>query len=170
MRVSVITISDSSFGDKSLDRSGPLLCELLRKSEKLGDAVVADPLVVPDEKEVISESLLSLCESNEVILTTGGTGFAPRDVTPEATNSVIERACPGIVAALLNRSLQATPFAALTRLSAGIRGATLIINLPGSPMAVEECFNVLEGVLSHAVYLIKDDREEVAKTHQKHSG
>uniref|UniRef100_A0A1I8ABA5 molybdopterin molybdotransferase n=1 Tax=Steinernema glaseri TaxID=37863 RepID=A0A1I8ABA5_9BILA len=167
MRIAIITISDSSFVDKSLDRSGPVLRDLIQKSEKLGAVTVTDPLVIPDERELITTSLLSLCDCNEVVLTTGGTGFAPRDVTPEATNSVIERACPGIVTALLNRSLQATPFAALTRLSAGIRGSTLIVNLPGNPKAVKECFEVLETFLLHAVQLIKDDREDVVKTHKQ---
>jgi len=98
-------------------------------------------------------------------IATGGTGLSQRDVTPEATRQVIDRECNGIPVALLVRGLQSTPHAALSRLVAGTRGMCLIINLPGSPKAVTECVDVLENILSHAVTIIKGDKEQIRKVH-----
>ncbi|MFH4974760.1 hypothetical protein AB6A40_001469, partial [Gnathostoma spinigerum] len=145
-------------------KSGPLLCELIRSSESLKGATVEKDLVA-DEIDQISQSLLEFVPKVDVILTTGGTGFAPRDVTPEATNAVIEKRCGGLETALHLRSLQATPLAALSRLCAGIKDKTLIINLPGSPKAVKECFEVVEKIIPHAVHLIRDDKEFICGKH-----
>uniref|UniRef100_A0A183V6A3 molybdopterin molybdotransferase n=1 Tax=Toxocara canis TaxID=6265 RepID=A0A183V6A3_TOXCA len=121
--------------------------------------------IVADVKEQICETITELCTRSDVVITTGGTGFAPRDVTPEATLTIIEKRCGGLETALHMRSLQSTPLAALSRLCAGIKGQTLIVNLPGSPKAVKECFEVLEGILPHAVHLIKQEKSDVERTH-----
>lgn len=119
MRVSVLTVSDSSSRDNSLDKSGPLLVELLKASTKIQPVDVVGHAIVPDDVNAIFAALESMYGRSDVVLTTGGTGLSPRDVTPEATKKIIEKECPGIVTALLMRSLQATPMAALTRLAAG---------------------------------------------------
>ncbi|TEB19172.1 hypothetical protein C9890_0262 [Perkinsus sp. BL_2016] len=118
---------------------------------------------VPDEREAISAQLREWCDdvgaagsATALIFTTGGTGFAPRDVTPEATTAVLERRAPGLVAVMLQASLKATPMAALSRYEAGIRGRALIINLPGSPKAVRECIAALAAVLPHALKLLSE--------------
>uniref|UniRef100_A0A914EC77 molybdopterin molybdotransferase n=1 Tax=Acrobeloides nanus TaxID=290746 RepID=A0A914EC77_9BILA len=168
MRVGVISISDSrSFDTGKEDVSGTLLLDLLNNSSKLGSVQISRYEIIPDEYDQIVNLLKAYISDSDVILTTGGTGFAPRDITPEATKSIIEKECPGIVTALMLKSLQATPFAALSRLAAGIVGKSLIVNLPGSPKAVRECFEVLEPILSHAVSLIKDEKETVQVTHSK---
>ncbi|VDN07476.1 unnamed protein product, partial [Thelazia callipaeda] len=102
----------------------------------------------------------------DVIIATGGTGFSKRDVTPEATLEIIEKRCGGLETALHLRSLKATPFAALSRLCAGISGSTLIINVPGSPAAVKECFEVLEPLLPHAAQLLDDEGTKEQRDHQ----
>uniref|UniRef100_A0A914V7V7 molybdopterin molybdotransferase n=1 Tax=Plectus sambesii TaxID=2011161 RepID=A0A914V7V7_9BILA len=160
----IVTVSDTASAKTKEDLSGPAIHQLLIASKRF-EADISSSVIIADESEEIKQTLLSLTDRVDVILTTGGTGFAPRDVTPEATKAVIERDCPGIVTALLMRSLQATPLAALSRLTAGIRGGTLIINLPGSPKAVKECFEVLEPILSHAVNLIKNHSQPVKSTH-----
>ncbi|CAJ0957287.1 unnamed protein product, partial [Mesorhabditis belari] len=165
MRFSIITVSDSCSNGTAVDKSGPLLVELIRESEKLKEAPqVSGPHLIPDEKEEIVKILRSLCGECDVIITTGGTGWAPRDVTPEATNEVIERRCGGLETAIHVRSLQITPFAALSRLSAGIFQKTLIVNFPGSAKAVKECWEVLETVVDHGVsLLIEADQSQVHK-------
>ena len=144
----IITVSDRCSRSECKDKSGPLIRELTADSGK-----TAEYLIVPDEKEEIEKALIYLCDDvkADVIFTTGGTGFAPRDVTPEATKSVIERDAPGIAEAIRLRSLQITPKAMLSRAVAGIRKSSLIINLPGSPKAVRESIEVVLPVLPHAV-------------------
>ena len=115
--------------------------------------------LVADDAAAITAALLRWCgESGEVartlVLTTGGTGFSPRDVTPEATAALLHRRAPGLVAAMLAAGLRSTPMAALSRYEAGVRGETLIINLPGSPKAVRECIAAVGGVLPHALALL----------------
>jgi molybdenum cofactor synthesis domain-containing protein len=107
--------------------------------------------VVPDERAAVAAALRSLTAGADVVLTTGGTGLGPRDVTPEATRDVLDREAPGIAEALRHASLQITPFAMLSRAVAGMAGRTLVVNLPGSPKAVREEWAVLAGVLGHAV-------------------
>lgn len=145
---SVLTASDRCSRGEAEDKSGPLLCELLSE-----EGEIKEYKIVPDEKEKISEALIFLCDEakSDVVFTTGGTGFAPRDVTPEATKAVIDRETPGISEAIRYESLKITPKAMLSRAISGIRGKTLIINLPGSPKAVKESLGVVLPVLPHAV-------------------
>ena len=148
MLISVLTISDRCSKELCEDKSGPLISELISSVAETGEYVI-----VPDEKELISAELIRLSDEvkSDIIFTTGGTGFAPRDVTPEATKAVIEKEVPGIPEAIRAKSLEITPKAMLSRAAAGIRGKTLIINLPGSTKAVRESLEVVMPVLSHAV-------------------
>jgi molybdenum cofactor synthesis domain-containing protein len=124
--------------------------------------------VIPDETEVIKKTLVTWSEDGNmhVILTTGGTGFGPRDVTPEATQAVIERLAPGLAEAMRQSSLVVTPHAMLSRAIAGIRKQTLIVNLPGSPKAALENFQVIQPVLPHAAQLLTEDPQSEADHHQ----
>jgi len=154
VKVGVLTISDRSFSGERPDTSGPRLVEHIRA---LGWAV-ARQAIVPDEQERIEQLLIDWCDSGEVelILTTGGTGFAERDRTPEATQRVIERPAPGMAEAMRAASLRTTPHAMLSRAVSGIRGRCLIVNLPGSPKAALENLAVLEPALPHAIALLQD--------------
>ncbi len=154
IRVSILTISDRSYRGEREDVSGPALVEAVGQ---LGWEVVKTGLV-PDEKELISDWLIQICDSGtaDLILTTGGTGFAPRDVTPEATRAILEREAPGIAEAMRQKSLQITPHAMLSRAIAGIRKRTLIINLPGSPKAAIENLQTVAPVIPHAVELLQE--------------
>ncbi len=147
MLFSVVCVSDRCSRGECEDQSGPLISAIV---SGLGET--AEYIIVPDEKEEISAALAHLCDDVkcDVVFTTGGTGFAPRDVTPEATKAVIEKEVPGIPAAILFESLKITPRAMLSRAVAGIRGKTLIVNLPGSPKAVKESLDVVLPVLTHA--------------------
>ncbi|CAJ0588129.1 unnamed protein product [Cylicocyclus nassatus] len=156
MRLSVVTVSDSSAEGRRKDLSGPAIVELVNSSTKLRNAKVVAAVTVPDERAVIEALLVERCSDSDVIITTGGTGFAARDVTPEATIDVVDRRCTGLEVALHSHSLAATPLAALSRAVAGIRGKTLIVNFPGSVKAVKECWEVLEPILNHAVDLLCD--------------
>ena len=151
----ILTVSDRSFAGQREDRSGPALA---RAVAERGWAVVETDLV-PDDIEAIRSALLAWSRRPDiaVILTTGGTGFGPRDVTPEATRQVIQREAPGLAEAMRAASLRITPHAMLSRAVAGIRGRTLIVNLPGSPKAAVENFAVIAPVLPHAVQLLRGD-------------
>lgn len=164
MRFGILTVSDRSSTGERDDVSGPLLAELIE--EQGWETVWAG--VVPDELEEIAQVLVNWSDSGklDVILTTGGTGFAPRDVTPEATLKVIERSTPGLVEAIRAESLRLTPHGMLSRAEAGIRGSVLVINFPGSPKAVRENFEVVLPVLPHAVELLREDPDSEAG-HQK---
>ena len=154
MRAAVVTVSDRSFRGERPDVSGPVLKCLLEES----DAQVVESVIIPDEVSMIAQTLIRLADHERcaVIITTGGTGLSPRDVTPEATRQVIEREIPGMEEAIRQESLKQTPFAMLSRGIVGARGHTLIINVPGSPRAVRECFAVVKPVLDHAVKLLRD--------------
>lgn len=148
MLFGILTVSDRCGRGEAEDKSGVLLAEMLKE---LGE--IKEYLIVPDEKEEISHSLIKMADEIkcDVIFTTGGTGFAPRDITPEATKAVIEKEVPGISEAIRYESLKITPKAMLSRGVSGIRGKTLIINLPGSPKAVKESLEAVLPVLPHAV-------------------
>ena len=153
MKAAVITISDTR--DEENDASGDLLVGLLTE---FGTTVMGKSIIRDDRPE-IEEKLTSLCDSGEIdlIITTGGTGLGPRDVTPEATLAVIDREAPGISEWIRYQSARQTPMAILSRGVCGIRGRTLIVNFPGSPNAVNECFDVVRPVLSHAVQVLSGD-------------
>ncbi len=155
IRAIVVTVSDKGYRGDREDASGPLLCQLLAE---MGVQVAATHLV-PDERERIAALLASLANGDDVdlVLTTGGTGPSPRDVTPEATRAVIEREMPGLAELLRWDGYRRTPFAVLSRGVAGIRGHTLIVNLPGSPKAVREGMEVLAPLLPAIITLIKDE-------------
>ena len=148
MRFGIICVSDRCYNGECEDKSGPAIAECI---EELSNENVYR--LVPDEKELISEAIKEFADEFkvDVVFTTGGTGFAPRDVTPEATKAVIEKEVPGISEAIRAKSLEITNRAMLSRAVSGIRGKTLIINLPGSPKAVKESIEVIIDVLPHAV-------------------
>ncbi len=152
MNIAVLTISDRSADGLYEDRSGPLLADIVQ--QRTGWTVI-EKAVVRDEIDEIRLLLARWsAERVNLILTTGGTGFSPRDVTPEATRKVIDREAPGIAEVLRHESLKITPHAMLSRGIAGIAGSTLIVNLPGNPKAVRENMEVLLPVLPHALELL----------------
>ncbi|XP_029982279.1 gephyrin a isoform X1 [Sphaeramia orbicularis] len=165
-RVGILTVSDSCFKNLAEDRSGVNLKDLVHDPSLLG-GVISAYKIVPDEIDEIKETLLDWCDDQELnlILTTGGTGFAPRDVTPEATREVIEREAPGMALAMLMGSLNVTPLGMLSRPVCGIRGKTLIINLPGSKKGSQECFQFILPALPHAIDLLREATVRVKSTH-----
>ncbi|XP_060243699.1 gephyrin isoform X4 [Meriones unguiculatus] len=181
IRVGVLTVSDSCFRNLAEDRSGINLKDLVQDPSLLGGTISAYK-IVPDEIEEIKETLIDWCDDKELnlILTTGGTGFAPRDVTPEkfptfpfcglqkgATKEVIEREAPGMALAMLMGSLNVTPLGMLSRPVCGIRGKTLIINLPGSKKGSQECFQFILPALPHAIDLLRDAIVKVKEVHDE---
>lgn len=155
LRFGILTLSDRSARGERADSSGPALVQLIQAQ---GWSVVRQALL-PDDEAAIQADLISWADSGEldVILTTGGTGFSPRDVTPEATRAVIDREAPGMAEAMRAASLKVTPHAMLSRIVTGIRRRTLIINLPGSPKGAVENLQVIVAVLPHAVQLLRED-------------
>jgi len=153
--VGILTVSDKGWRGEREDVSGRVAREVL---SRLDVSVVKSDLV-PDEKEVIARKLVQWADEDrlDVIVTTGGTGLTKRDVTPEATLSVVDRVVPGFAEAMRHESLKKTPMAVLSRAVAGVRGECLIINLPGSPDGVRDCLEAVLPALSHAVETIKRD-------------
>ncbi|XP_073783406.1 gephyrin a isoform X9 [Danio rerio] len=166
IRVGILTVSDSCFRNLAEDRSGINLKDLVHDPSLLG-GIISAYKIVPDEIDEIKEILVDWCDEKELnlILTTGGTGFAPRDVTPEATREVIEREAPGMALAMLMGSLNVTPLGMLSRPVCGIRGKTLIINLPGSKKGSQECFQFILPALPHAIDLLRDAIVKVKEVH-----
>jgi len=153
--VAILTVSDRSARGERDDLSGPALA---RASERAGFTVTTTE-IVPDDRACIEGRLKFLADSGSVqlVLTTGGTGVGPRDVTPEATLDVIERRVPGLAEAMRAKSLAVTPHAMLSRAEAGVRGRCLIVNLPGSPNGAVDCFGVIAPALDHAVRLLSGE-------------
>ena len=156
--VAIITVSDQGFRGKRQDESG----QVIRNSLPSPDSRVVRYDIVPDEVKAISEKLTEWADEGgiDVILTTGGTGLAPRDVTPEATLSVVDKVVPGLTESMRVETAKVTQTAILSRAVAGVRGRCLIINLPGSPRAVRECLEVILPVIPHAVEIIKGEVTE----------
>jgi len=152
VKAAVLTISDGVHAGEREDRSGDVLEELLRE-EGFGVA----RRVVPDDREAIASAIAALADDASLVVTTGGTGFSPRDVTPEATATVIEREAPGIAEAIRADALARTPHALLSRGLAGLRGATLVVNLPGSPGGCRDGLAVLRPALRHGLELAAGD-------------
>lgn len=161
----VLTVSDSAFEGRREDLSGPEIERLLSEAgfELSGRAVL------PDERALLAERMRAVADSGAVdlLVTTGGTGFSPRDITPEATDDVIERAVPGIPEAMRSFSLRITPLAMLSRAAAGIRRGTLIVNLPGSPKAVRECLGFILPALEHGLRVLKGAAGSCADNREK---
>ncbi len=153
MRAAVLTVSDGVHHGTRDDRSGDTLTELLT-----AEGFEVERRVVPDDTDVITAAIVELSSSNRLVLTTGGTGFTPRDVTPEATRPILEREAPGIAEAIRADARTRTPHALLSRGVAGLRGATLVVNLPGSPGGCRDGFAVLQPALLHGLELAAGDQ------------
>ncbi len=160
----ILTISDKGSRGERVDESGRVIKEMLAAL----DSNLVKYEVVPDEREVISARLIDWADKLglDLILTTGGTGLTPRDVTPEATLAVLDRVAPGFVEAMRAESLKKTPMAMLSRAACGIRGRTLILNLPGSPRAVRECLEVVLTALPHAIETLRGEAGECGEKHR----
>jgi molybdopterin adenylyltransferase len=159
--VGIITVSDKGSKGERIDESGPTIESILKP---LG-GIVKKYIIVPDEKEEIKLAIKEMTDelNIDLILTSGGTGFSPRDITPEATLEVIEKIVPGIPEAMRAESLKITPKAMLSRAAAGIRKNSLIVNLPGSPKGVRECLNILIPSLKHGIEILRGEASECAK-------
>ncbi len=162
IRAAVLTLSDRGSAGLRQDESGKLIAQLLGGI----DAGISHAGILPDERPLIASTLRKLADSGSIdlIVTTGGTGLSPRDVTPEATREVIDRELPGMAEAMRAAGLKQTPHAMLSRAIAGVRGRTLIINLPGSPRAVRENLSVVLPALAHAISKIQGDQEDCGST------
>jgi len=158
MTAAVLTVSDSAFEKTREDLSGP---EVRRVLEQAGFEVVANDLV-PDHRISIENSIIRLCDQARLVVTTGGTGVAERDVTPEATKSVCDRLVPGVAERMRAEGAKSTPLAALSRAICGIRGSSLVINLPGSPQAARESLAAVIGLLPHALELLAGKTQHAA--------
>jgi len=158
LNLGILTVSDKGWRGQRYDESG----KAIRDSLSLIDSRVVKYEVIPDETDVIAGKLAEWADegSMDVILTTGGTGLAQRDVTPEATLSIVDKVVPGLAEAMRAQTFTTTPFAILSRAVAGVRKKCLIINLPGSPKGVQECLKVILPVIPHAVEIIKGEVTE----------
>ena len=159
IQVGILTVSDRSARGERADASGPALAQAV--ADRLPGAAVTVTGIVPDDRAAISSTLIDWSDRLQIdlILTTGGTGFAPRDVTPEATRAVLHREAPGLAEAMRAESLLITPHAMLSRAVTGIRGRTLIVNLPGSPKGAVENLGIILPILPHAIELLQEAPE-----------
>ncbi|SMP49908.1 MogA/MoaB family molybdenum cofactor biosynthesis protein [Anoxynatronum buryatiense] len=162
--VGIITASDKGAQGQREDQSGPAIAGFI---EKIGGKVV-QKVIIPDEREVISKQLIAFCDVDhlDLVFTTGGTGFSKRDITPEATQDVIERVIPGFTDLIRVKSFESNPRAILSRAVAGIRKDTIIINLPGSPKGVLEALDIIGPSLVHGIEILKGSATECASHHQ----
>jgi molybdenum cofactor synthesis domain-containing protein len=160
IRFGILTLSDRSAKGERADASGPALVEIIQRH----NWSVVKQAILPDDESAICAVLIEWADGGEadVILTTGGTGFSQRDITPEATRAIIQREAPGLAETMRAESLKKTPHAMLSRAVAGIRGHTLIVNLPGSPKGAVENLQTILPVLPHAVQLLTNDPESEA--------
>lgn len=161
IRTAIVTLSDKGSRGERVDESGSVIREMITGID--GEALIYE--ILPDEESIIAKTLSRLADSGDIdlILTTGGTGVSPRDVTPEATRKVIDRELPGMSEAMRAESLRKTPYAMISRSVAGIRKNTLIVNLPGSPRAVRENLEVILPAIPHAIEKIKGSRDDCAR-------
>ena len=155
-RIGILTISDAGSKGERADSSGDAISEIMARE----DYEQVCRTIVPDERDLVSARLREWCDGGEVdlVLTTGGTGLGPRDVTPEATRDVLDLEAPGIAEAMRTETLKNTPFAMLSRSVAGVRSGCMVINLPGSPTGARECLEVALAAIPHALEMIKDTR------------
>jgi len=162
IRAAILTMSDKGYRGEREDKSGQVIKEMIIS---LPSDVVSYE-VIPDEKEIIKKKLTHLSDiiKADIIITTGGTGLSPRDVTPDATLEVIDKEVPGMAEAMRAESLKKTPNAMISRAVVGVRGETLIINLPGSPKAVRENLSVILPAIPHAIEKLKGDQRECAES------
>ncbi|MEG1448062.1 MAG: MogA/MoaB family molybdenum cofactor biosynthesis protein [Oscillospiraceae bacterium] len=162
LRVAVITSSDKGYKGEREDESGKRIVDIFSSKE---DYEVVSYKILPDEKEMLMEEMKNICDSSsaDLIITTGGTGFSSRDITPEATKAVTERECPGIPEAMRYFSMQITKRAMLSRSFAGIRKNTLIVNLPGSKKACEECLGFVIDDLKHGLEILLGSTSECGR-------
>ena len=159
-RAVVVTVSDKGSVGQRVDTSGPILKEMLEKAYD-----VAGVIIVPDEVPIIAETIKEQIDRRgiDLVVTTGGTGAGPRDVTPEATRLVIEKELPGFAEAMRMESYRITPFALISRAVCGIRGQSIVVNLPGSPKAAAECLSFVEAAIPHALEKVKGDPTDCAR-------
>jgi molybdenum cofactor synthesis domain-containing protein len=158
-RAAVVTVSDKGAAGEREDRSGAVVREVLEAA----GIEVARQEIVPDDREALADLLRELCDGgSNLVVTTGGTGLSPRDVTPEATLAVIEREVPGMAEVMRAESLKVTPHAMISRAVCGLRGATLVINLPGSPAGARECLEVVMPAVPHALEVASGNASECA--------
>lgn len=159
--VAVLTSSDKGHKGERVDESGPYICKKLMEN----NYQIIDTIILPDEEQLLSKQMKEWCESGtiDLILTTGGTGFSPRDCMPEATMNIIERNVPGIPEAIRIKSLEITPRAMLSRAVAGICHKTLIINLPGSKKAVSEALEIILPILRHGLDILTSEEADCAR-------
>jgi molybdenum cofactor synthesis domain-containing protein len=159
MRVAILTISDKGSRGEREDRSGAAIREIVADM----GGTTTEYGIVPDERDQIEAALRRMAASADLVLTTGGTGIARRDVTPEATRAVIDRELPGITEVMRVKSVEIAPTAMLSRAVAGTCGSALIVNLPGSPKAVRECLGFIKPALSHALELLRGEGGECGR-------
>lgn len=154
----VLTISDRSYYGEREDASGPIICDMLKKI----NSEIIFSQIIPDERDIIAQKLTELSDDTkaDLIITTGGTGLSSRDVTPEATIDVIDRRVPGLEEAMRAESTKITPHGMLSRAVAGVRGKTLIVNLPGSPKAVKENLSIILPAIPHAIEILKGKKAD----------
>lgn len=157
--VAVLTLSDKGSRGERIDLSGPMIADILKGI----DAEIWYSEILPDEKEIIKRKLIEYSRKVDLIITTGGTGLSPRDVTPDATTEVIDREIPGIAEIMRAEGMKKTPRSMLSRAIAGVRGQALIVNLPGSPNAVQENLAAILDIIPHAVEKIKGDMSDCAR-------